>query len=302
MPAMKNLNSETAKKFAKWFLSIVLVLVGSIIGACGIYLFLIPYTISPGGVNGLSIIIEKVAGIPVYIMNLVINIPLFIFGAKLLGKKTAVLTIISTLTFSVVLKVMPMLLPSGIDLGTGDPVMLASIFGGITLGLGLGIVFKAGGTTGGTDLIGAIINYHLPGLTIAKGMAAVDLMIVLFSGIVTRVPYTSLYSLIALFFCMRIPDMIMDGFDHFKGFFIISNNPEDIGQRLMSELGRGVTILRGAGMYSKQEKPILLCVVSRAQLNAAREIVTKVDENAFIMIAEMKEVFGQGFKLPNKEK
>lgn len=268
---------------------IFLVVLGSIIAAVALQFFLIPWTIAPGGVSGLSVAIEKLTGIKVYITNLIINIPLFIFGAKLLGKKSAVLTLLSIIILSATLAVLPHFV------FTKD-FFLASIFGGILLGLGLGIVFKAGGTTGGTDLAGAIVNNHWHGLSIAKGMAIADFVIVVFAGIVDKKIDTSLYSLIALFFCTKIADMILDGFNYFKGFFIISSKPDEVGTALMKNLERGVTILNGSGMYSKQERPVLLCVVSRAQFTRAKSIITEIDEKAFIMICNMNEVFGLGFK------
>lgn len=278
----------------EWVIPVFVVVLGTFIVAAGIHYFLLPTTISPGGVSGASIIINKVTGIPVQWMNLIINVPLFIFGAKLLGKKCAILTLISTLLLSVALEFFSIFAKGGIA-NLHDDMMLAAVFGGVSVGLGLGMVFKVGGTTGGTDLAGAIISCYFPTFSIAKGMAVIDLIIVVLTGVVTKIPQTALYSLITIFFCMRLPDMIMDGFDYFKGFMIISKDPEKLGTVLMNELSRGVTILKGAGMYSKAERPILLCVIHRAQFTKAMELIYQVDENAFIMIMDMKEVIGNGF-------
>ena len=201
---------------------------------------------------------------------------------------------ISTLFLSVVLEWLGRLFPNGIANLESD-LMLVSTFGGIIVGLGLGMVFKVGGTTGGTDLAGAMISNRFPTFSIAKAMAVIDLFIVIMSGVVAQKPQIALYSLIAVFFCMRVSDMIVDGFDSYKGLMIISNNPDELGHVLMNELARGVTILKGAGMYSKQDKPILLCVVHRVQVTKAREIINRVDNQAFVMVTDMKEVFGNGF-------
>ncbi|MEL3908085.1 MAG: YitT family protein [Treponemataceae bacterium] len=286
--------------FFDWVIPVFVTILGTCIAAAGIHYFLLPTTISPGGVSGASIIINKVSGIPVQWMNLIINVPLFIFGAKLLGKRCAILTLISTLVLSIALELFSIFAKGGIP-NLYDDMMLAAIFGGVSLGLGLGMVFKVGATTGGTDLAGAIISKYFPTFSIAKGMAAIDLIIVILTGVVTKIPQTSFYSLITIFFCMRLSDMIVDGFDYFKGFMIISKDPEKLGTVLMNELSRGVTVLKGAGMYSKKEKLILLCVIHRAQFTKARDLIYKVDENAFIMILDMKEVIGQGF-LPFKPK
>ncbi len=274
------------------FLEVLLVSVGSALVSVSLQFFLVPWTIAPGGVSGLSVALEKLTGIKVYITNLVINIPLFIFGAKLLGKKAAVYTFISIIVLSAVLAVLPEGKPFTEDL------FLAALFGGIIMGLGLGIVFRVGGTTGGTDLAGAIVSNRWKGLSIAKGMAIADFLIVIFAGVVDNSVNTSLYSLIALFFSVRIADMVLDGINYFKGFFIVTARPEEIGDGLMKQLNRGVTLLKGEGMYSKQDRPVLLCVVSRAQFTRAKEIVAEIDNNAFIMVTDMREVYGLGFKKP----
>ncbi|MEL3904658.1 MAG: YitT family protein [Treponemataceae bacterium] len=289
------------KTFFDWIVPIIVTAGGTIITAAGLYFFLIPTTISPGGVSGISIIINTLTGFPVKWMNLIINLPLFIFGAKLLGKRCAILTLISTLLLSTALAWFEIIAPNGIA-NLSDDMMLAALFGGIVVGLGLGMVFKVGGTTGGTDLAGAMISNRFPTFSIAKAMAVIDLFIVIMSGVVTKKPQTALYSLIAVFFCMRVPDMILDGFDSYKGLMIISCKPDELGMALMNELARGVTILKGAGMYSKQDKPVLLCVVHRVQITKAKEIINRIDEQAFIMVTDMKEVFGNGFLPVNKKK
>lgn len=283
------------KKFIMdWCIPVLVTALGTAIVAVGLYFFLIPTTISPGGVSGISIIVNTLTGFPVKWSNLIINVPLFIFGGRLLGKKCAALTLEATILLSVFLSAVEHIFPVGV-MNIGDDMILAAIFGGVTVGLGLGMVFKVGGTTGGTDLAGAMISNSFPKFSIAKGMALFDFFIVVSTGIVTGDPKTVLYSLIAVFFCMRLPDMIMNNYEYYKAFMIISNEPEKVGQALMSELSRGVTIIKGAGMYSKQDKPILLCVVQRAQFTKAKDLIHKYDEKAFIMIVDMKEVFGEGF-------
>ncbi|MBQ7611783.1 MAG: YitT family protein [Spirochaetaceae bacterium] len=292
------MSAKPKKIYFNWLISICITALGSLCVASGLYFFLVPTTISPGGVSGLSVVLNRLTGIPVYLLNLCINIPLFLFGAKLLGKKCAFLTFEATILLSVFLAIFEWTTPVDV-LNVQSDMTLASIFGGLCVGLGLGLVFKVGGTTGGTDLVGAIINHHFPNLSIAQGMAVIDLVIVVLAGVVTQLPQVALYSLIALFFCMKIPDMILDGFNYYKGFIIITHEPEKTGNALMEELSRGVTILKGAGMYSKQDKPLLLCVVHRAQFTKAKEIINTYDSTSFIMVMNMKEVFGNGFISPD---
>lgn len=291
------------------------VTVGAIITAIAIRLFLDPADIVPGGVSGLSMGVERLARrfipdsvnigsislslmwlkevLKIEWLNLIFNVPLFIFGAKLLGKKMAILTLLAIVELTLTLRAVP------VYEVVADP-MLTSIFGGITVGMGLGLVFRYGATTGGTDLAGAIINHKYPNFSIAKGMALVDLFIVVFIGIVQEDVTVSMYSLVAVYFCMKLADMVLDNFGYQKGFFIVSNKPQEIASSLMSDLGRGVTLLKGEGMYSKQDRPVLLCVVSRSQFVRAKKIIQDVDASAFIMVSDMSEVLGEGFKQEKK--
>jgi len=291
------------------------VTVGAIITAIAIRLFLDPADIVPGGVSGLSMGVERLARkfIPDSIsvgstslsfmwlkevlkiewLNLIFNVPLFILGAKLLGKKMAILTLLAIIELTLTLYVVPVYT-------VVTDLMLTSVFGGITVGIGLGLVFRYGATTGGTDLAGAIINHKYPSFSIAKGMALVDLFIVVFIGVVQEDVTVSMYSLVAVYFCMKLADMVLDNFGYQKGFFIVSSKPQEIASALMSDLGRGVTLLKGEGMYSKQDRPVLLCVVSRSQFVQAKKIIQEVDESSFIMVSDMSEVLGEGFKKEKK--
>lgn len=280
-------------KLYKIIFSYISIGVGVFLMSIGLAYFLAPNTIAPGGVTGFAIVIEKTTKIPIYITNLVINIPLFILGAKILGKITALKTLYATVLLSIFLKILP---PATL---TYD-LLLAAIFGGVLAGIGLGIVFKFGGTTGGTDLAGAILNRKFPSFSIATFMMMIDILVVAFAGIVERKIETSLYSVISMFVTIKVIDMILEGIGYLKGFFIITTKPEEISEKLMKDLDRGVTSLAGKGMYTKEEKDVLLCVVNRSQFSQTKEIVKQVDPKAFIMVTEMYEVFGEGFKETDK--
>ena len=182
--------------------------------AISLIYFLAPNTIAPGGVTGFAVVIEKTVKVPIYITNLALNIPLFIFGTKILGKETAIKTLYSTILLSLFLKILPPIVLT-------HDLLLSSIFGGVLCGIGLGIVFKFGGTTGGTDLAGAILNSKFPSLSTVTFMTMIDLFVVIFAGIVERKIETSLYSIIAMFVIMKVIDMILEGIGYLKGFFII---------------------------------------------------------------------------------
>lgn len=276
----------------RWYFTVfsyIAIAIGSLLLAMGLQYFLAPNTIAPGGVTGFAIVIETLTNIPIYITNLVVNIPLFIFGAKYLGKSRAIRTAFATLMLSIFLKIL-----SGTVL-THD-LLLSAIFGGVLSGIGLGIVFKFDGTTGGSDLAGAMLNKKFPGLSIANFMMIIDLMVVVFAGVVEKQVEVSLYSVIALYTTVKVIDMVLEGIGYLKGFYIITDKPDEIADLLMEELNRGVTALKGRGMYTKKEREVLLCVVPRSQFTRVKDIVKEVDPKAFIMVAEMYEAVGEGFK------
>ena len=275
-----------------WYRTIVSILglsVGVLLLAIGLIFFLEPNTIAPGGVTGFAIVFKKITNVPVYLTNLAINIPLFIVGVIILGKNFGWKTLYATALLSFFLKIIP---PQAV---TPD-LLLASIFGGLVSGIGLGIVFKSGGTTGGTDLAGSILNKIFPSLSISTFMMGIDIIVVAFAGIVDRKVETSLYSIIALFVTIKVIDLILEGIGYLKGFLIITNKPEEISERIMRDLDRGVTLFKGKGMYTKEDKDVLLCVVNRSQFTKTKEIVNNVDKDAFIMVTEISEVLGEGFE------
>lgn len=267
------------------------VTVGTFIMAIGINIFLEPNTIAPGGVTGLGIVLQKITNgvVTVWATNLVVNIPLFIAGVMILGKSFGVKTLYGTFILSFFLWLIP-------ETNATQDLLLSSVFGGVILGAGLGIVFKAGGTTGGTDLAGAIMNRFFPGLSTATHMMIVDMIVVVSAGLVNKRIDLPLYSVIALYILVKVIDIILEGISYAKAFFIISDHPEAIGKTILEQLDRGVTILKGKGLYSGLDKDVLLCVVNRAQMAKVKEIVSQVDKRAFIMITDMHEVLGEGFK------
>lgn len=275
------------------FLEYMLITVGSAILAFGLVFFLEPNTIAPGGVTGLAIIIQKVSGIPIDITNLAINIPLFVLGLATLGKYFGIKTAYGTLILSVFIRFFMNIV--GPDYVGVEDMLLSALYGGVLVGAGIGFVFKAGGTTGGTDLAGAILNKYIPSISIPKLMMGFDLMIVVAAGIVNRKIETSLYSIIALYITVKIADFIVEDLNYAKAFYIISDNPHEIGSEILKTLNRGVTVLKAQGMYTGSEKEVLLCVVNRSQMTKLKDIVRKIDDNAFVMVTTVHEVLGEGF-------
>ncbi len=262
--------------------------------ALSLNFFLEPNTIAPGGVTGFAIVIYRAVGIPIDLTNLVINIPLFIVGIIVLGGVFGLKTAYATLLLSAFIRIFIIIFGHGFIVTTD--LLLASIYGGLLMGVGLGIIFLYGGTTGGTDLAGAILNKFFPSISIAKLMMMLDLVIVTTAGIVGKNVETALYSVIALYILVKIADFIVEGLGYAKAFYIISNSPGEIGNTIMQEIGRGVTVLEGRGMYTGTQRDVLLCVVNRTQVAKLKEIVYSIDNRAFIMITTIHEVLGEGFK------
>ena len=281
-------------KIYREFFNYLGITMGTFLMSVSLILFLEPNTIAPGGVTGLAIVIQKITGVPIDITNLVINIPLFILGIIILGKAFGAKTAYGTIMLSFFIRIL-MIFLGGNLLATQD-LLLASLYGGVLMGIGIGFVFKSGGTTGGTDLAGAILNKFIPGLSIPKLMMILDLIIVTMAGIVNKNVETSLYSVIALYVLVKVADFIVEGLNYAKAFHIVTDNPNEISRAIIEKLDRGVTALSAKGMYTGNEKVVLLCVVNRAQVTKLKEIVYEVDEKAFMMVTTVHEVLGEGFR------
>lgn len=282
------------KNWYRTIIDIIGLTIGVFLLSVGLVFFLEPNAIAPGGVTGFAIVLKQITGVPVYLTNLFVNIPLFIIGVMTLGKNFGWKTAYSTVILSFFLKIIP---PQAV---TPDQ-LLACIFGGLLSGLGLGIVFRFGGTTGGSDLIGSLLTNKFPNISIGTFMMLIDGLVVIFAGIVARNVEVSLYSIISLFATAKVIDLLLEGIGYLKAFLIITSKPEEIGEAIMNDLQRGATLFKGKGMYTKEEKYILLCVVSRSQFTKTKEIVNSIDSDAFIMVTEISEVLGEGFEEVKKQ-
>lgn len=266
----------------------------------GLVFFLMPNTIAPGGVTGLAIVVQELIGVSIDITNLIVNIPLFIAGIFLLGSVFGIKTAYATIMLSAFIRLFIIIFGEGYIL-TGD-LLLSSIYGGVIMGVGVGFVFRSGGTTGGTDLAGAIINKYFPNFSVSKSMMILDLTIVIAAGFIGKNIEISLYSIIALYILVHMADFVVEGLNYSKAFYIISNHSNEIGKKINLELDRGVTALKGRGFYTGEQKDVLLCVVNRAQVARLKKLVYEIDDKAFLMVTTIHEVLGEGFKqIENKK-
>jgi len=276
-----------------------LITFGSFICAVGIIFFLEPHTIAPGGATGLAIVLRRVTGLPVDVGNLAINIPLFIGALLLLGRGASIRTAYSTVMLSVFVRLVYLVLGTGFT--PGDDVLLGAIFGGLCLGVGSGLVFRAGGTTGGSSLAAAILNRFVPHISVQKLMVLIDLVIVASTGLIEGQLTTPLYSFVALYIILKSADFIVEGLNYAKQFVIISERYKEISDAILYKLGRGATLLRAQGMCSWDERPVIMCVVNPAEVVPLKKLIQHIDPKAFVVVSTVHEVLGEGFSLERRE-
>jgi uncharacterized membrane-anchored protein YitT (DUF2179 family) len=267
----------------------LLIAFGSILLAVGLAAFLIPNKIAPGGVSGLATIIFYVLGWPVGLTMLVLNIPLFFVGIRELGWAFAAKSLFGTILLSLAVDVLEPLITAP----TKDP-LLASIYGGILVGIGLGLVFRAGGTTGGTALAAQIASHRVK-LTSGYALLIIDGLVIALAGFVFTLEL-ALYALISLFVTTQVIDLVQEGIGYFKAALIISDRNIEIGQAILREMDRGATCLQGKGVYTGVKREVLLCVVSRPEVTKLKRLVARIDPRAFMIVTNVHEALGEGFK------
>lgn len=295
---------KLSDKFKRGLKDYLWIILGSIITAAAINIFLVPHKIAPGGVTGIATVIYYLSGeiLPVGTIMLILNIPLFIFGMRYIGGKFTVRTLFSTIFLSVIIDLSEPFTDSfsaqfALEKLTASPdYLLYSIFGGFFMGLGLGLVFKSGATTGGTDLAARIVHHFAPGLTMGKILLLIDSAVIIFAAVSFNSFLLALYAILALYISSKIIDVILEGVNFAKAVFIISDFADDIAQSIMKELDRGVTALNGTGMYTGKDKRVLYCILQRGQLPLLKALVKKIDPSAFIILGDVTEVLGEGFK------
>ena len=264
-------------------------IVGAAIMAIGISLFLLPNQLSTGGFSGLATITYYFFDIPMGLATIILNIPLFIVAFYKLGIEFIGKTVLGTLSLAIFLDIFDKFQPITTDR------FLASIYGGIIAGLGTSIIFKIGASTGGTDLISNIARAYKPTIKMGNVLTIIDAGIVAINTLCFRQVEIGLYSAIAIFLLGRVLDIVFEGINFTKLMIIISDKNEEISARI-HDLERGVTGLYGKGMYTEDEKLVLICAASRGEVGKIRTIAEEIDENCFIIITNAREVFGKGFK------
>lgn len=283
----KRKSNQTAPKFES-ALEYINVLIGSAIIALAFNVFLLPNQIASGGVSGISTILLSVLGWEPAYVQWAFNIPLFIAGVVLLGKQFGVKTLVGTVFLPFVV-----FLTKNIEPWTND-ALLSALFGGIAVGLGLGIVFRGNASTGGTDLAAQIITKYT-GLTLGTSVVLIDGLIVISAALVFDIE-RGLYALIALYVTSKTIDLVQVGFGRSKTAMIITNKQEEVREGILNKIDRGVTRLSAYGGFTDHERPVLMCVVDQREFTKLKQLVKTLDPTAFVVVMDASEVLGEGFK------
>lgn len=277
----------------RWIKNYSFILIGAFIMASGFVLFITPYKIVPGGVYGISIVLHYILGTPVGLMALAFDIPLTLIGIKVLGPRFGMKTVVGF--FSTALFMDTITYFYGYEPLVKDDALLSAIFGGLFIGIGLGLIFKAKATSGGSDIVAMIISKYTK-LPLGQLMIIVDSLIVLVGLIAFKDWKIPLYSLIVIFITGKVVDIILEGMSYDKVLFIISDKSQEIKDKITKDLNRGGTIVEGKGMYSGDEKSIVFTAVTRRELSMLAEFINEIDPNAFVTVLNSNEILGNGFK------
>ena len=285
---------KTSKKW-QIVLEFAMIVIGTLIMGFAFSVFLEPNDISTGGFSALSMIIntllEKVGvtGVPTSAIYLALNIGLYALALKTLGKKFAIKALVGIISFSLGMQVFDM-----IDFGITYELLVSAIFGGSIMGIGVGLVVRFGGSTGGSDMIASIMKSKKPNASLGSFIITVDMVIIGLSLFVFTNGFELLpYTIVALLLCMYVTDFINEGYKEIRAFNIITNKPEELSKAVMEQLSRGCSCTTTKGMHSNSEKCMVICLVSKFQTSQLRAIIREIDPTAFVYATKVSEVLGE---------
>ena len=284
------------KKFGDAIINLLGVAIGSFIYACGISLFLDPNNLAPGGASGLAIVLNRICNIETGTLYFIINVPIMVIGLWKYGVRFIASTFFSILLNSIFTNWLAK--PGAL---TAD-LFIATMAGSVLVGVGVAIVFKSKATTGGTDIIVKVLHDKYKHIKTGVIFLLTDIVIVAFSGLVFKDINIIMYALVSVFVQGKVLDIVLYGGDEAKLFYIISDNPDAISERIMKDIDITVTFLKGKGAYTGKEKQVILCVARKQQGPAIEEIVKAEDKDAFMIISSANEIYGEGYKNIMSEK
>ncbi|HBZ66654.1 MAG TPA: YitT family protein [Bacteroidales bacterium] len=292
----------------RWFADYGLVAAGALILAIGYVLFIFPYNIVPGGVYGLALILHHITlgmpywqdGFPVGMAGLIINIPLTYLGIRILGPRFGIKTIIGFILTAVFIDLLTLAINNSDPLGLSHDVLLSCIFGGALAGAGLGLIFKARATSGGSDIIAMIISKYTK-LPLGQLLIYIDSCIVLLGLLVFGDWKIPLYSWIVIFITGKVIDLVLEGVSYEKSIMIISDKHQQIRDIIINDLNRSGTFLTAKGMYNGRERVVIHTVLNRRELAILKESIRSIDPKAFLTVTDASEILGKGFKSLNEK-
>jgi uncharacterized membrane-anchored protein YitT (DUF2179 family) len=264
------------------------ILAGLMLGAMGYQLFLIPNEIAPGGFTGVGQILNSLFGWNVGFVALALNVPLFALSMKSMGLRFGLRSLLASFAFSMLIDYLPF------GALTHDK-FLAAIFGGVVAGAGFGLIMLGDATTGGSDMLGMLIHRKLKVIKVSELVFAVDALVIIGAGIVYDVQ-GALLALVSTYIMARVLDRVLEGPNMAKAYFIISRKSDEIAGSILKNMGRGVTSLAGRGMYTGEDRSVLLCVINRRETLRLRTLVSGIDPCAFMIATDVREALGEGFQ------
>lgn len=255
-------------------------------------MFLIPHHIVPGGVTGIAMVLNFLLNTPVGLIAIILNIPLFIVALKFLGVRFGFKSVIAIFFtnllidfFIYTVKITP---PT-------NNIILAALYGGLLLGLGLGLIFRGGASTGGSDIVGQILS-RFTNLSVGMWIMIVDFVVITLAGITTHSIELALLGYLSLFLSSKIIDLVLEGMDYARAVFIITEKQKKVVDEIYKKMNRGVTILEGYSPYTKEKRPVIMCVVTKKETHLLKTLIQDIDENAFVILTDVFEVLGRGFR------
>lgn len=280
---MKKITQRDVKDF-------ILIVLGCAIWGAAFAFLTYPNNIVSGGLTGIAQIINLLTGLPVGVMVMIMNIPLFVVAWKKFGSRFIIFSLIGMIASSLFIDLFAL-----VDLTVTTDTLLAAVYGGVLKGVGSGLVFLTGATTGGSEIGARLLRRKFPYINFGTISMALDALVVVAFAIVFRRFDSAMYTIITMFVTSRVVNLMLYGLANSSVCYIVTTQPKAIAGEVGKSLGRGATILRGEGAYSGEERDVILCAVKRQQIPALKRIVAAADENAFVIVTESHEVFGKNF-------
>ncbi len=278
------------KTLREWIVMYLKIVIGAALYAAGFQFFLYPNAITTGGLTGVAMIIHFLTGLPVGVLTIIMNIPLFAFSWKHFGLHFMIASLVGTVLASVFVDIFSLL-----EVEVTHEQLLGAIYGGIIKGFGLGVVYHTGATTGGVDIAAKFLRRKYQHINFSTFILALDVVVIVAFALIFKRYDSAMYAIICMFIASKVIDLVLYGAVNSKVCYIITDKSAEIKDGLLNRLHRGVTYLHGKGAWSGEEKDIILCVIKQSQIVELKHLVRAIDDRAFVIVSDSREVFGNGF-------